>query len=160
MNMRKLPDTIAIIGLVFMFVSVGIFWSQLPALVPTHFGVSGPPNSYGPKSSIWMLPIVGFLLYGFLTLISRISLRFNDGLGATAELRTRLQPLTLELAGWLKAEVMWTFAWLNWIVLQIALGRSTGLSPAFPVVTLGAIVVTLVVFLVRVFSLVRRGTSL
>jgi hypothetical protein len=153
--MRRLPDTIAILGLIVMFGSVGIFWPQLPAQVPTHFGVSGPPNSYGPKGGIWMLPIVGFLLYCFLTLVSRIPLGFNYPFDSTAELRTRLQPLTLELVGWLKAEVVWTFAWLTWTVLQISLGRSSGLSPAFPVVTLGAVVLTIVVFLIRVFKLLR-----
>lgn len=157
--MRKLPDTIAVIGLVVMFTSVGIFWSQLPALVPTHFGSSGSPNSYGPKGSIWMLPFVGFLLYCFLTLISFIPMRFKRSSKATAA-QTKLQPLTLELVGWLKAEVVWTFAWLNWTVLQIALGRSSGVGSAFPVVTLGAVVITIAVFLIRVFKLLRRGTSL
>ena len=157
--MRKLPDMIAIIGLIAMFGSVAIFWSQLPAQVPTHFGVSGPPNSHGTKGSIWVLPIVGFLLYCFLTLISRIPMGFNYPFDATAEMRTRLQPLTLELVGWLKAEVVWTFAWLNWTVLQISFGRSSGLSPAFPVVTLGAVVLTITVFLIRVFKLSRRGAS-
>ncbi|MGA2370098.1 MAG: DUF1648 domain-containing protein [Candidatus Korobacteraceae bacterium] len=159
--MRKLPDAIAIIGLIFMVVSIGIFWSQLPALVPTHFGASGSPNSYGSKISIWMLPIVGFLLYCFLTLLSLIPMRFTFSSKAVAEQSgQQLQPVTLEFVGWLKAEAVWTFAWLNWTTLQISLGRSSGLSPAFPVVTLGAVVITIAVFLIRIFKLLRRKTPL
>ena len=154
--MRKLPDAIAIIGLVVMFACVGVFWSQLPALVPTHIGASGSPTSYGPKVSIWTLPIVGLLLYCFLTLISLIPMRFNSSSKATA---AQLQPLTLELVGWLKAEVVWIFVWLNWTILQISLGRSSGLSPAFPAVSLGAVILTLAVFVIRVVKL-SRGNSL
>ncbi len=159
--MRKLAETIAILGLIVMFGSAGILWSQLPALVPTHFGTSGSPNSYGSKISVWALPIVAFLLYCFLTLISRIPMRFTYPLRTTDKQKTGLglQPLTLELVGWLKAEVVWTFAWLNWTILQISLGRSAGLSPAFPVVTLGAVAVTLAVFVFRVIKLLRRGAS-
>jgi uncharacterized membrane protein len=158
--MRRLPETIAILGLIVMFGSVGILWSQLPALVPTHFGSSGSPNSYGSKISVWVLPIVGFLLYCFLTLISRIPMRFNYPLRTTDGQKSEgwLQPLTLELVGWLKAEVVWTFAWLNWTILQFSLGRSSGLSPAFPVVTVGAVVITLAVFVIRVVKPLRRGT--
>jgi len=70
----------------------------------------------------------------------------------------QLQPLTLELVGWLKAEVVWIFVWLNWTILQISLGRSSGLSPAFPAVSLGAVILTLAVFVIRVVKL-SRGNS-
>ncbi|MBC3515877.1 DUF1648 domain-containing protein [Neobittarella massiliensis] len=41
-------------------------WDQIPATVPTHFGLTGQINSYGEKSSLLVLPAVALLLYALL----------------------------------------------------------------------------------------------
>ncbi len=51
-------------------------------------------------------------------------------------------PLGTAVVGWLKAEVLWIFAWLMLTTVQIALGRSSGLSAAFLPVSLGVVAIT------------------
>jgi hypothetical protein len=35
-----------------------IVWNDLPATIPTHFGLSGKPDAFGPKDQIILLPAV------------------------------------------------------------------------------------------------------
>lgn len=58
---------------------LAIVWKNLPAMVPTHFGVDGMPDSYGPKSKILyaqiILSIAGIFLYFLLRNIHKIDPR-------------------------------------------------------------------------------------
>ncbi len=58
---------------------LAIVWKELPATVPTHFGVNGLPDSYGPKTQILyaqiILSIVAILLYFLLRNIHKIDPR-------------------------------------------------------------------------------------
>ncbi len=54
--MRVLRESLAILGLAVAIGSVWLSWSQLPPRIPTHFGFSGPPNGFGPKTSLLELP--------------------------------------------------------------------------------------------------------
>ena len=40
------------------WIYLALIWSDLPARIPTHFGISGEPDKYGDKSSILIAPIV------------------------------------------------------------------------------------------------------
>jgi Protein of unknown function (DUF1648) len=109
-TMRVLPGSLAIIGLAVVIGSVSLSWTHLPARVPTHFGLSGPPNGFGPKSSLWILPVVATVCYIGLTLVNRFPRAFNYPVKLTDENRARLEPLGVALVGWLKADVLWVFA--------------------------------------------------
>jgi len=151
--MRILREVAAIFGLAVVIGSVCIFWSQLPSQVPTHFDLSGLPNSYGAKSSLWTLPTVTILLYCLLSALSRFPGAFNYPFAVAQEERARLQSLMVELVGWLKAEVMWTFAWLTLTALQVSRGRSHGLNITFAPVTLGVVVITIGLYWKRMLRL-------
>lgn len=125
-----------------MIGSLSFSWTQLPARVPTHFGLSGPPDSFGPKSSLLALPVIATVLYVGLTFVSRFPRVFNYPVKLTEENQARLMPLGTAVVGWLKAEVLWIFAWLMLTTVQIALGRSSGLSAAFLPVSLGVVAIT------------------
>lgn len=141
---------LALLGLVLVFGCISISWSELPSQVPTHFGFSGPPNGFGPKAAIWTLPCVAVFLYLLLTLTCRHPELASLPASITEEQRGIARPQIIELLGWVRAEVMWMFAWLTWTTVQVALGRSSGLSAAFGPVTLGSILLTPVVFWLRI----------
>ena len=44
------------------FLYLGYLYPELPAEVPIRFGPDGQPVAYGPKSMLWVLPVVGPLL--------------------------------------------------------------------------------------------------
>ncbi|GAC1464595.1 MAG: hypothetical protein NVSMB70_10610 [Chamaesiphon sp.] len=36
-------------------------WFVLPDIIPIHFGISGQPNGWGSKATLWMLPILAII---------------------------------------------------------------------------------------------------
>lgn len=56
---------LAVIALIALFTAAN--YASLPDRVPTHFGFSATPNSYGPKPMIWLLPAIALVVFGIQT---------------------------------------------------------------------------------------------
>jgi uncharacterized membrane protein len=96
-----LPVAAIIVGLVGGAVAVGYAWihyPQLPARVPTHFGPSGAPDAWAPKSfaSVMLLPL-GTLFMGvmlgataYLTARAKRAIRRQDG-GVSIDAQVRFR---------------------------------------------------------------------
>jgi uncharacterized membrane protein len=58
------------------WIYLALIWNDLPQTIPTHFGIKGTPDAYGPKNEILLLPaifsVVGILMYYLLRNIHRI----------------------------------------------------------------------------------------
>lgn len=147
--MRLLREVLALAGLLCQLVVVWTAWPAVPSRVPTHFGITGRPDAFGDKSSLFLLPTVTVALYTLLTVLSFFPQTFNYPVRVTDENRTRLHALGVSLLGWLKAELVWIFACLCSNSIAVAEGRAAGLSPAFLVISLGAVAVTTCVVVVR-----------
>lgn len=55
--------------LLFTWLLVGSNYGSLPATVPTHFNGQGHPDGFGPKASLWFLPVLATLLYAMMTFL-------------------------------------------------------------------------------------------
>jgi len=40
------------------FVVTGAFYSRLPETIPTHWNYKGEPDAFGPRASIWIMPVM------------------------------------------------------------------------------------------------------
>jgi hypothetical protein len=127
-----------------------VFWSRLPAQVPLHFGASGLPNGYGPREGVWILPLIGVFLFAVLTVVSHADLPLNLPWTLTEAQRQWAHPMAVRLTFLLRAEVLWTFAYIEWATAEVALGRVQGLGRAFLPVSLAVVLGTVAIFLVRV----------
>jgi hypothetical protein len=65
--------------------------------------------------------------------------------------RQALQNLAIDMPGWLKAEVMWIFAWLTFAAISTASGHRSGLGPAFAPASIGVVAATIALFCHRMF---------
>ena len=58
------------------WIYLAIIWKDLPAIIPTHFGVSGVPDKFGDRSEVFIGPaalsVIGILLYFLLRNLHRI----------------------------------------------------------------------------------------
>ncbi len=61
-------EVIAIGLMLFQFFLIFNSWSVIPDKVPAHFDISGKPNSWGEKKSLFILPVVSIILFLALTL--------------------------------------------------------------------------------------------
>jgi hypothetical protein len=115
-----------------------------------HFGIGGAVDSYGDKSTLIILPFVSLLLYGLLTVVSFFPQWFNFPAEVTEENRGALEAIAISMMGWLKAELIWLFAYIGWAVIRVALGRANGLGWAFLPVTLAMVGFTIVAGIVKI----------
>lgn len=98
---------------------VVIYWAHIPDSVPTHFGNSGEPDSYGGKSMVLVPLVVGFVAYISTGVLSFFPNLWNIPKGwSTAPIKGMAVVLDLILA--------LTFAYLT-----VCTARGTGLSPWF-----------------------------
>ena len=44
------------------WIYLGMIWNELPATIPTHFGVSGQPDAYGSKDQILLVPVINTII--------------------------------------------------------------------------------------------------
>lgn len=132
-------------------IMVALFWSSLPALVPSHFGVSGTPDAWSDKWAILILPLVSLVLYALLTLSNRYPHKFNYAWPITPHNAERQYKLAHSLIIWLKMEVMLLFAYLEWTTIRTALDQTVGLGIAFLPLVLVAIFGTIGVYFYQAF---------
>ena len=106
-------------------------WSSLPDEVPTNFSFRGQPEAFGSRSSLWVLPSVGILVYVGLTLSSRLK-RFNYfSIEVTPESSPALYASMRRLINLTKVLIIASFGYIEWKMVQTARGNAEGLAPWF-----------------------------
>jgi uncharacterized membrane protein len=99
----------------------------LPARIPTHFGVSGAADAYGPHSSLWLMPAVITGMYVFLGAAQLIPPRFmNVPIALTVQNRTAVYALAREMLSVLKFGTLLTLLAVEWGVIDAALRGAIG----------------------------------
>lgn len=147
---RWMPELMALLALGLGIVAVVRAWPELPATVPTHFGISGEPDASGARGTIAMLPAVAAFCYLLLSGVQRIPASwYNYPVTFTDENRARQHALARDLIVWLKVALMGLFSHLTIGILRIALGHAEELGPWVVWGWLAAIFALVGVYLVR-----------
>jgi len=76
-------------------------WSSIPEKVPMHYNAAGEIDNYGSKASLLAPLLIGWILYGLLSLVSLIPAVWNtsaNGPGALQAARDMLEVLKFLLA--------------------------------------------------------------
>lgn len=138
-----------IFGLAGLFVLIWQTWAalwgpnHLPGRVPTHFDAAGTPNAWGPPNGMLLLPIVAVFVFVLITVVARFPHSFNYPVRATPQNIERLRSVTLDMLAWVKAEIAWLFAVLQWVFVRAAEAGDGSLFPkvlpAFLVVIFGTL---------------------
>lgn len=144
-------EAAAIAGIVFMVLMIIKLWAILPATIPSHFNGAGQPDGYSGKNSLIIMPVVGMALYLMLSVIRLFPHICNYPWPITEENAQVQYRLAIYMLAWLKVEIMWSFAYINWSTMQVALKQSSGLGEGFLIVMLIAIFGTLGVYFYMAF---------
>lgn len=115
-------------ALLALMLPTALAWPTLPARIPTHFNLAGQVDSYGGKTSVVTLPLVGLALTLFLQSLARFPWAFNYPVAITpanAARNYRWGRLTLR---WINALVVALFAFIQWQTIQTARGVANGLG--------------------------------
>lgn len=119
------------LGLLMLVGLSAYFYNDLPDRIPTHFGPDGQPDRIGDKSTLWFLPVLGLVIFGFMTFMNRIPHHFNYMVNITPENAEKQYSMATRLIRVLKCMIMGIFAFIVWRTIQIAGGASSGLGLGF-----------------------------
>lgn len=113
-------DATAVLVLLGAWVLAVSSYPQLPAQIPTHFGVSGRPDGWGPRVMIFFLPALQTVILAFMVVAD---------LGKPAGDQAVVLPLV-------RLGTTLLLSYLLWATVQTSLGRQEGLGSWLLPVTL------------------------
>jgi len=148
LDSSRLWENFSLAGLIFGPVALAQNWQNLPAQVPIHYGLLGNPDSYGPKETLLILPVLSFVLYAVLSYGQRRPERSNVPWKINDANRAQTYALVKQLLTWEKLVVVVMLSYLQWAGVSIALQHSQGLGVWFAPITLVAMFSPLLFFYV------------
>ena len=123
-----------------------VYWRHIPAQVPMHFNAAGEIDRWSDRSTLLVLPVISWLLYGLMTVVEQFPGVWNTGVKVTEENQARVYTLLSHLLSTMKLLIVVMF---TWITVQCALAKP--LPGWFLPVVLGVVFGDMVYWFVRVF---------
>ncbi|HEY8416372.1 MAG TPA: DUF1648 domain-containing protein [Thermaerobacter sp.] len=136
---RRAPDTLEmaleLVALAGLGVSAGLaayYGPRLSGRVPVHFDLAGRPDRFGGAGALWEGVVVSLFLYGLLTAVPRLPVRWlNVPVQVTERNAARVARAMRYGLGVLKIFLVWTFTYITWRSIAVARGAATGLGAWF-----------------------------
>jgi hypothetical protein len=103
--------------------------NRLPDRVPIHFDAAGNANGWGSPAAMIIIPVIAGGIYLLISLVAQFPSAFNYPVRVTPVNLPRLQAVTLDMISWIKVEIAWLFATLQWVFIQSARNGEGHLFP-------------------------------
>lgn len=142
------------------------YWNKLPSVIPTHFGISGQPDAWNPKS-IWysfMIPALQTIMLGFF-----IFLYYKP---QYSDMPTTLWLMTMEehkrdhafdlIRTMLVGIALWIgslFTYLTYAMNQSALDNNFGPNPWLMLSLIGGMILWLIWWTIKVYRATKTAMS-
>lgn len=127
---------LAFAGVAFMIIATAMHYSNLPDQIPIHFNAAGNPDSYGNKTSILFLPVLGAILVLGINFVSKIPHSYNYLVTITEENAHYQYQKAVRMMRAINVILAGMFSYILWASIQVALGNWTGLGSAFLIVSM------------------------
>ena len=113
--MTKIRIAIGIIVILFLatIVMTGSVYNQLPARVPMHWNIKGEIDGYGPRATVWIMPVID---------LAMVALFIGLAWWITKVEKERLAIL------WMGVSVMVFFVVLQGLILSASLGNKVDMT--------------------------------
>ena len=93
-------EGLALAALAMITGTVAAHWTEIPAQVPRHFGISGIPDGWGNKNGMLLLPSIAVGLYILMTVTARYQSLLNVPMAIdrdAPEVKRLLQSMSIAL---------------------------------------------------------------
>lgn len=135
----KILEVISSIALIAFWLMAILSYSKLPDLIPIHYNGLGEVDNYAGKKSIFLLPIIGTLIFLILTFVVKYPETLNYPTKITVENAERQYANSTRRIRFLKLLIILVFLLIDFKTIQTALGISEGLGIWFLPLILGLI---------------------
>jgi hypothetical protein len=112
------------LGIALLWASALFSYGRFPDQVPVHFSLSGQVDKWGDKSTTFLLPAIGTLIYSVLTWINRYPHLFNYPVRVTRENALIQYTRGTRLIRYLKTAMVFLFILIFAFFIRAAGGRS------------------------------------
>ena len=137
---ETIVSLLCIVGVV---VYLLLAWGSIPDRIPGHYNALGEVDHWSGKSSLIVLPIISWLIFGFITLVERYPQIWNTGMTVTEQNRERVYRLLKNLIALVKMFVLLMFASLT-VLSSLTVNLPIWYILAFLVAVFGTIAVCIV----------------
>ncbi|WP_269078924.1 DUF1648 domain-containing protein [Planococcus halocryophilus] len=124
-------------------------WDSLPEKVPVHYNEMGNVNRLGNKEELFLLPLLGTILWVVLTILEKYPHLYNY-LNLTNDNRVTQYKNGKLMVNVLKNELVLLFSFLILQSVRVATGAAEGLGAAFGTIFLTVIFGNILFFLIRI----------
>jgi len=124
-------EIIGFLGILILFAFPIYFFKDLPDQIPKHYNVLGEVDSYASRGSIWVLPIIGLILYIGLSILNKFPFVFNYPVKVTDDNAERLYTIGTKTIRLLKIVIILSFAFLNYKTIAIALNQTSDIGSLY-----------------------------
>jgi uncharacterized membrane protein len=142
-------EFIAFTFLLILIIIPFIYYSKLPEKIPVHFNIAGEPDKYGNKSSLWLLPLTGTIMYIGFTILEAFPQIYNYPVKITPENIVKQYRLATRLIRILKSVILIIFSYLSFQTINTASGATSGLDKSFLPISLLITFGVIIIYIVR-----------
>ena len=138
--------------LTFLIFTVYI-WPTVPQRIPTHYGWSGLPDSWGSKGMFPTMLYIALFIFILLSILSRFPRAINFPIPISEDKSQSHLQLRFSLVLWIKAELLLITSYIGIQGIRVALGESEGLGSYLIQILLVILFGTLAIFIYRAYRL-------
>lgn len=150
---KQLIDTVIDgIGLITLLFSWGyLLWhfKALPDIIPTHFDHRGSVDGTGSKFTLFLLPVLGTLIFFGLGVLTNVPHVLNYTVKITAENAREQYSRASRMLRYLKTVIQFIFAFIVYRTVTIASQPELGLGKWMLPIVLILILVPIAIFIFR-----------
>ena len=145
----KVIEILGWLALAILWTLTLLAFTDLPETIPTHYNGAGLVDNYGDKSTIFILPIIGTLIFVLMTILNRFPHIFNYPTIITAENAEKQYILATRLIRYLKFAIVVIFLVIALMTIWTTNNKSEGLGPWFLPLFLGLVFIPVIVFIIK-----------
>ena len=128
-------------------------FTYIPDTIPIHYSVTGKPDSFGNKTTIFLLPILGTLLFVGMTILNNYPHIFNYPTKITNRNAERQYKIATKLIRYLKFIIVLTFSLIVFMTFQTVNDKLSGLGIWFIPIIIGLIYIPLIYAIIKLFKI-------
>ncbi|MEZ7901419.1 MAG: DUF1648 domain-containing protein [Flavobacteriales bacterium] len=152
LNLSKSDKVIEITSwalLIGIWVLAILNFSDLPETIPTHYNGAGEADGFGEKTNIFVLPVIGTILFIGMTILNNYPHIFNYPSTITNENAYNQYSNATRMIRILKLVIVLVFGLILFNTLQNANGNTDGLGNWFLPLTIGLFTIPTLYFLIK-----------
>lgn len=137
----KILEVMGYVALAVFWIFVSYAYSVMPQTIPTHFNLAGEADGFGEKETIFLMPIIGTLLFIVLSVVQQRPHTFNYLTEITSENAEKQYMNAVRMLRFLKVGLVIVFIFIEILTYKTAMGQGEDIGvwllPVFLLLTFG-----------------------